>query len=813
MPKNKEDKEGCWAPAKLTFAGDICCMDPINIARAIMAISGVDTAWLIPDAAFQGDEDLKAYKAVAGDVYQDVKSIKDIMELHPESWFGGFTEGTIGHYHQLDGRKLIHVTAMLHTDLKNNTDARDQYGNIKFNLGEVENVPSGADTSTMDVRFMQETEAGVDGMTAGYIFTNLAGIGFQDDMLLANSRQSWAVKKMVTEAMASRDVAAGRSTMAEATKHHRDAIGIWRGKIRGTDGFHYKVNVTSLSSLESVRELLSSTLSGSDTNPVHFSCETDQGTVKARAAFIATAMGDQGRPPLEAVRLSQTIQNNKSQHSKHPWAVQEPGATGLNKSIEDKLEEANRTIIIRGVESSEADHMAKLEEAVEEHLTQIRKKLQQTDMQVDEGKPGDNEEPNEEEAPPAAAAAPAEAPMVISIQKLTQRNKTQIYRCILRTTAAAQQIADLNYSGGTGKGPLQQLYGQMTGEIYVEKDYKDQNKWKQELKHSKKPPPQPANPAGAPPPPPPQGAWGAGAPKNTTPGWGYSRPGPTSYPSPNDRMQTPSDGMRHFERSTGRYNSMPLPGFATMNDMGVSPATPVSGTATGPPQTIADLERMMKRMVDSRVTELAAETLSKVQQQGNKIENMEKKVGEHIQKVDEQQKQLNSTQTQILQLLADNKKNQDRKEQKELEKEQEREREKQQEDAEKQERLEQIAKEKVEKLEQQAEDKREREAEREEWMKQTMTVLKNMATTINTGLPVTPTQALQQAERSAMTHSGSEDGGERAMDTVVMPPPTIEMEPSTEEKDQEGSTPTKRDAGGSPEQSKPQKKKGKGRRS
>jgi hypothetical protein len=51
------------------------------------------------------------------------------------------------------------------------------------------------------------------------------------------------------------------------------------------------------------------------------------------------------------------------------------------------------------------------------------------------------------------------------------------------------------------------------------------------------------------------------------------------------------------------------------------------------------------------------------------------------------------------------------------------------------------------------------------------------------------------------------------MATVVMPPPEMEMEPSTEEKGQEGSTPTKRDAGGSPEQSKPQKKKGKGKRS
>ena len=62
-----------------------------------------------------------------------------------------------------------------------NTEDRDGYNNIsfKYELGEELGLPSGVTyEGEVTIRFMQETEAGVDGMTAGYILTNLAGIGF-----------------------------------------------------------------------------------------------------------------------------------------------------------------------------------------------------------------------------------------------------------------------------------------------------------------------------------------------------------------------------------------------------------------------------------------------------------------------------------------------------------------------------------------------------------------------------------------------------------------------------------------------------------
>ena len=97
--KKTKPKTNEYAPAKVSFTGDICSTDPKNLARLLLAKSGVDAAWHIPDTAFDKDfedSDLKAFKASVSDHYADVTSISDILKLHQESWFGGFTEGTIG---------------------------------------------------------------------------------------------------------------------------------------------------------------------------------------------------------------------------------------------------------------------------------------------------------------------------------------------------------------------------------------------------------------------------------------------------------------------------------------------------------------------------------------------------------------------------------------------------------------------------------------------------------------------------------------------------------------------------------------------
>ena len=130
-------------------------------------------------------------------------------------------------------------------------------------------------------------------------------------------------------------------------------------------------------------------------------------------------------------------------------------------SIEDKLEEANRTVIIRGVEPPKdsyhwgPEQQAALQAAVEQHLAQIGTQQQEnSDMPVDQPE-------DEGGSTPAAAPAeePAKTPQVTALQQITQRNKTSFFRCTLKTIEAAELLALLaahHLARPVGAGPARE---------------------------------------------------------------------------------------------------------------------------------------------------------------------------------------------------------------------------------------------------------------------------------------------------------------------------------------------------------------------
>ena len=88
-----------------------------------------------------------------------------------------------------------------------------------------------------------------------------------------------------------------------------------------------------------------------------------------------------------------------------------------------------------------------------------------------------------------------------------------------------------------------------------------------------------------------------------------------------------------------------------------------------------------------------------------------------------------------------------------------------------------------------------------------MTMLQGLVNSLHAGLPATPTEAPKQAQQM-------EEEGQQTMEQIEMPQPEVELAQDKGETDKQGSTPTKRVAGNSPEQAKkPASKRGKGKRS
>ena len=86
-------------------------------------------------------------------------------------------------------------------------------------------------------------------------------------------------------------------------------------------------------------------------------------------------------------------------------------------------------------------------------------------------------------------------------------------------------------------------------------------------------------------------------------------------------------------------------------------------------------------------------------------------------------------------------------------------------------------------------------------------MMQGLVNSLHAGLPTTPTLAPQRGQQPEQ-QPNEED--EQTMETVEIPQPEMELEQST---DKRGSPTAKRVAGDSPEQSKKERKRGKGKRS